>query len=384
MNRIILFSLLALIMACSSSTSTNSTTSENAEANAAPKQKEYVINGKIANAPNQTIYLDKYTISQQNQNIQTVNTGADGSFTMKGTLPEKGLYIIRLNQNANWLLVLDGSTIDFSGDASNIYNYTIKGSPEANAFSAFVVKAGENQMALNQLSNQYNQARYSGNSQQMMGVQQQYQAKYLESQGYIRGYVDTTQYPLLAVFGASILNVEENADYLNAFIPKAEAKLPGSSYVFELKEKVEVATRLAIGGVAPDFELKSPKGETLKLSALKGKVVLLDFWASWCRPCRMENPNVVRLYDVYNKKGFEVFSVSLDKDMQKWVAAIQQDNLKWKNHGSNLMYWQEPVAKMYEVSSIPQTFLLDKEGKIIGKNLRGEALEQKLKELFGA
>ncbi len=98
----------------------------------------------------------------------------------------------------------------------------------------------------------------------------------------------------------------------------------------------------------------------------------------------MENPNVVRLYDKYSGKGFEVFSVSLDKDMAKWVAAIQQDNLKWKSHGSNLMYWQEPVAKMYEVSSIPQTFLLDKEGRIIGKNLRGEALEQKLKELFGA
>lgn len=381
MNRIILFSLLALIMACSSSTSNNS---ENAEAKAAGKTKTFEINGKIANAPNQQVFLDRYTISQQNQNVLSVTTGADGSFTMKGNLAEKGLYIVRLNQNANWLMVLDGTPIEFSGDAQNIYNYTIKGSPEANAFSAFVVKAGENQMALNQLSNEFNQARYSGNAQQMMTVQQQYGAKYQESQGYIRNYIDTTKYPLLGIFGASILNIEEHGQYLTEYLKKAEAAMPGSSYVHDLKAKVETATRLAIGGTAPDFELKSPKGETLKLSSLKGKVVLLDFWASWCRPCRMENPNVVRLYDAYNKKGFEVFSVSLDKDMQKWVAAIQQDNLKWTNHGSNLMFWQEPVAKLYEVSSIPQTFLLDKEGKIIGKNLRGEALEQKLREIFGA
>ena len=384
MNRIILFSALALIMACSSSTGNNESNSETASASAENGSKNYVINGKIANAANMPVFLDQYTISQQNQNVQTVNTGADGSFTIKGSLPEKGLYIIRLNQNANWLLVLDGGTINFTADASNIYNYSVEGSTEAKAFTAFVTQAGQNQMSLNQLSNQYNQARYSGNGQEMVNVQQQYQAKYVESQSFIRGFIDTTKYPLLGVFGASILNVEENAEYLTSYVSKAETKLPGSSYVAELKQKVETATRLAIGGKAPDFELKSPKGETLKLSSLKGKVVLLDFWASWCRPCRMENPNVVRLYDKYSNKGFEVFSVSLDKDMAKWVAAIQQDNLKWKSHGSNLMYWQEPVAKMYEVSSIPQTFLLDKEGKIIGKNLRGEALEQKLKELFGA
>ncbi|MDZ4844718.1 MAG: AhpC/TSA family protein [Chitinophagales bacterium] len=382
MNRIILFSALALIMACSSSTGNGD--SNNAAATTENAGKNYVINGKIANAPNMPVFLDQYTISQQNQNVQTVQTGTDGSFTMKGSLAEKGLYIIRLNQNANWLVVLDGGTISLTADANNIYNYSVEGSPEAKAFTAFVTKAGQNQMLLNQLSNQYNQARYSGNSQEMVSVQQQYQAKYIESQSSVRSFIDSTKYPLLGIFGASILNIEENAEFLTSFVAKAEATLPGSSYVAELKQKVDVATRLAIGGAAPDFELKSPKGETLKLSSLKGKVVLLDFWASWCRPCRMENPNVVRLYDKYSGKGFEVFSVSLDKDMAKWVAAIQQDNLKWKSHGSNLMYWQEPVAKMYEVSSIPQTFLLDKEGRIIGKNLRGEALEQKLKELFGA
>lgn len=382
MNRILLFSALALIMACSSSTGNG----ESSSATAATETtgKNFVINGKIANAPNMPVFLDKYTLSQQNQNVQTVQTGADGSFTMKGEISEKGLYIVRLNQNTNWLVVLDNGTIDLTADANNIYNYSVNGSPEAKAFTVFVTQAGQNQMLLNQLSNQYNQARYSGNGQQMVNVQQQYQAKYTESQSYIRGFIDTTKYPLLGVFGASILNIEENAEYLTSYLRKAEAALPGSSYVADLKQKVDVATRLAIGGTAPDFELKSPKGETLKLSSLKGKVVLLDFWASWCRPCRMENPNVVRLYDKYSSKGFEVFSVSLDKDMAKWVAAIQQDNLKWKSHGSNLMYWQEPVAKLYEVSSIPQTFLLDKEGKIIGKNLRGEALEQKLKDLFGA
>src|SRR5690606_8690650 len=126
------------------------------------------------------------------------------------------------------------------------------------------------------------------------------------------------------------------------------------------------------------------KGETFSLSDVKGKVVLLDFWASWCRPCRIENPNVVRLYQQYKDKGFTVFSVSLDNNMQKWVSAIEQDQLSWQYHGSNLLGWQCPVAQLYKVNSIPQTFLLDREGKIIGRNLRGIELENKLREIFGS
>jgi len=112
--------------------------------------------------------------------------------------------------------------------------------------------------------------------------------------------------------------------------------------------------------------------------------VLLDFWASWCKPCRRENPNLVKAYNKYKSNGFDVFSVSLDKNKKKWLAAIQKDQLVWEAHVSDLKGWQSAAAKLYGINSIPAAFLLDKEGKIIGRNLRGAALEQKLEEIFGS
>jgi peroxiredoxin len=137
-----------------------------------------------------------------------------------------------------------------------------------------------------------------------------------------------------------------------------------------------------IGAIAPDLAYKDPKGKTRKLKDLRGKVVLLDFWASWCRPCRAENPNVVNLYNKYRKKGFTIYSVSLDKSREQWISAIQQDGLSWGSHVSELNGWNSNAGQKYGVSSIPKTFLIDREGKIQGHNLKGKSLEEKLIELL--
>jgi thiol-disulfide isomerase/thioredoxin len=140
--------------------------------------------------------------------------------------------------------------------------------------------------------------------------------------------------------------------------------------------------RNAAGIAAPEIELKNPDGKTLKLSSLKGKVVLIDFWASWCGPCRQENPNVVRAYNKFKDKGFTVFSVSLDDDATAWKRAIKSDGLIWPNHVSDLKKWNSPLPELYGFDGIPYTVLIDKQGKIIGTNLRGPALEQKLNEIL--
>ena len=131
---------------------------------------------------------------------------------------------------------------------------------------------------------------------------------------------------------------------------------------------------------APEITAKNPAGKELSLSSLKGKVVLVDFWASWCAPCRKENPTVVKMYNKYHAKGFEIFSVSLDQDATAWKTAIQKDGLHWTNHVSDLMGWQSPIVKQFDIQAIPYTVLINKEGKIVGVGLRGLDLERKLIE----
>lgn len=169
-------------------------------------------------------------------------------------------------------------------------------------------------------------------------------------------------------------------EYGNQYLEKyGDEKQP---YMVELKSNIDNAKNFLIGAVAPDFEQNTLDGQPMKLSSLRGKVVLVDFWASWCGPCRRENPHVVKLYDKYKNKGFEVLGVSLDRTKDKWEKAIAKDKLTW-SHVSDLKGWKNQVAKQYSVTSIPHTILLDQEGRILARNLRGADLDAKLKELFG-
>ncbi|GAB4243627.1 MAG: hypothetical protein Kow0027_02860 [Saprospiraceae bacterium] len=170
------------------------------------------------------------------------------------------------------------------------------------------------------------------------------------------------------------------ATYAKKYIEMYGAKYPEAAA--QLKNAVKATSSMMPGAEAPDFTMNTPDGQPLSLKDLRGKVLLIDFWASWCGPCRRENPNVVKAYNKYHDKGFDVLGVSLDKDKKRWLDAIEKDGLIW-HHVSDLKGWANAAAQLYGVRSIPHTVLLDKDGKIIARNLRGPELEQKLAELFG-
>ena len=180
----------------------------------------------------------------------------------------------------------------------------------------------------------------------------------------------------------------EKQKYLNEVVKLIEKAKQQEDYIFQQKNRANEEKNLReqlginIGAIAPEIKLKSPDGKLIALSSLKGKVVLLDFWASWCRPCRVENPNVVKLYNKYKDRGFTIYSVSLDQNKDKWMAAITKDQLTWSNHVSELTGWKSSAGNKYGVSSIPKTFLIDANGKIIAYDLRGNDLEKKLSEIL--
>ena len=186
---------------------------------------------------------------------------------------------------------------------------------------------------------------------------------------------------LVWLFFVEKMDIENEFETFSILAESLSNLYPENTYVKNLVRKVEGERRLAVGSPAPEIVLPNPEGDTISLSDFRGKVVLIDFWAGWCGPCRRENPNLVRLYKKFAPHGFEVFGVSLDRSRDSWENAIIQDSLLWPQV-SDLKYWQSEAAKTYQVSSIPHTVLIDEQGRILAKKLRGEALEKKLLSLF--
>ncbi len=351
-----------------------------------PADNEYLIEGKLANAAGMTIFLDRWESLSNATPADTAIISKEGTFTMKKPVTGRGLFMLRVSQERTWLIVLEpGAVVKFDGDLNDVMKYEFTGHQPTVSLNGLIKELGNKNRRVGEINQEFMNAQFSGADQaSLTALQNEYGQL---QQGMITSlttFADTTQDPLLSIFAVSNLNVEENAAFIKKITDKALAQDPNLTLAKEIAAKVGDASKIAVGSPAPDFTLNSPTGESFQLSSLKGKVVLVDFWASWCKPCRAENPNLVKTFEKYKSKGFTIYSVSLDKELDAWVGAIKQDNLTWQYHGSNLKFWNCPVAKQYNVNSIPAAFLVDQNGNIIAKNLRGPALEQKLAEVFGS
>jgi thiol-disulfide isomerase/thioredoxin len=202
-------------------------------------------------------------------------------------------------------------------------------------------------------------------------------------------FINQNSSSLVVLSAVQSLNPDTDMETFEKVAKDLTAVYPESDYVkkfnvqlIDLRTQKQAAERTNMGSPAPEIAVTTPEGTPIKLFDFRGKVTLIDFWASWCKPCRMENPNVVKVYDRFKNKGFEIFGVSLDQDGEQWKAAIAQDGLTWK-HGSELKFWQSSFVPSYNLDGIPMAYLVDAEGIIIAKGLRGEQLEQKLEEILG-
>ncbi len=384
-SKLVVLFTLVIVTACNSS--------EKVDETANGKENNLFISGVISGAEGQGVFLEA---ASQNGVINVAETKiADGKFELATNIPGLGIYQLRLGDKSENALVLtanSGDKIKIEGDINTIaLNAKISGVDWAKQYNEFM------QLAAN----------FSNAQNELMGMQgkvtqEELVKRYLELKKPMDDYAkeQINKNPASAfniVLSNSLMPMQgfidypkENVEILRKMADSYTEKYANSPVAQSLNEQV---TQIESGyqeylelksgkKFAPDLIMKSPEGKEIKLSSLKGKVVLVDFWASWCGPCRKENPNVVRLYNKYKNKGFTIYSVSLDTEKSSWVNAIEQDGLIWPNHVSDLLGWKSFVVKLYGFDAIPHTVLVGKDGNIIDIGLRGKALEDKLAELL--
>lgn len=228
-------------------------------------------------------------------------------------------------------------------------------------------------------------AQQANDTEAMTKISEDYIALEKEFTTFTNSYVtkNPDSFVTLMLLAQMVNNPDADFSKVRADVEALSPELKSTKIGGEIQERLQSLSTTSVGQIAPDFSAPNPEGKIVSLKESLGKVTLIDFWASWCGPCRRENPNVVALYNEFHDKGFNIIGVSLDKEGQKdkWIEAIMVDKLTWTQI-SNLKYWQDPIAKLYSIQSIPATFLLDADGRIVAKNLRGAELRAKVAELL--
>jgi peroxiredoxin len=365
--------------------------SNDAEETIKPKDN-FSVTGSIKGAEGMSIYLE--ALSQQGTiEVAKASVNENGRFSMKGNVPGLGIYQLRLGESSDKMIPFTLSPDEQVTLRTTFSEFTtrpnVSGTEWAKPLNTYMGLYAQLMVAQQKLEAQ----KANLSEEEMMKI---FSAEKIPVDTWALEQMsrdpDNPFNIVLSTSASPTLGFDKwNPASLEVLKTVAEAykkRFGDSPMALTMENQVvqieqaytEYLTTQEGGMTAPEIELKDPNGKLLKLSSLRGKVVLIDFWASWCRPCRAENPNVVRLYKQFKDKGFTVFSVSLDEDAVAWKKAIAQDGLIWPTHVSDLLGWSTPVIQLYKFDGIPYTVLIDREGKVIATGLRGTELEQKLKE----